>query len=196
MQQDKYNASASLAGYLFQCRLALLRGLQMLKMKPNGQISIEKFDDIAFESDDMAACLIQAKHHVKPKSLSDVSIDLWKTLRIWIEKSNQGTLLAADLRFNLISTATASPGSAMELLRPEAKKIDVEKARTLLKKAASESTHKDSLPGRQAFLKLSDDEAESLLSRIDVLDRHPNLIDVVDEIEGVNRPGFAGGCLG
>ena len=42
---SKYNAGPSLAGYLFQCRLALLINLQMAKKKPNGHISIEKFDD-------------------------------------------------------------------------------------------------------------------------------------------------------
>ena len=110
VQADQFNASASMAGYLFQCRLALLRGLQLLKKKPNGQISIEKFDDVAFESEDIVDCLIQAKHHSSPKSLSDSSVDLWKTLRIWIEHSKKGALTTSDFRFNLITTATAEPG--------------------------------------------------------------------------------------
>ncbi len=173
-----------MAGYLFQSRLALLRGLQLLKKKPNGQISIEKFDDVAFDSDDIVDCLMQAKHHVVPKSLSDSSVDLWKTLRIWIDQFKQGVLSASDLRFNLITTATAHPESAMELLRPGASEASVKEAATLLKKAASESTNKSSEHGRAAFLALTDDEAETLLQRIDVLDRHPNLIDVMDEIEG------------
>lgn len=184
IQEDKYNASASMTGYLFQCRLALLCGLQMLKKKPNGQISIEKFDDIAFGSDDIADCLIQAKHHISPKSLSDLSVDLWKTLRIWIDQFKQGVLSASDLRFNLITTATASSGSAMELLRPGATTIAVQEACKLLRKAAKESTNKDSRAGRTAFLELTFEEAETLLGRVDVLDRHPNLINVMDEIEG------------
>jgi len=173
-----------MAGYLFQCRLALLRGLQTLKKKPNGQISIEKFDDVAFDTDDVADCLIQAKHHITPKSLSDVSVDLWKTMRIWIEQFKQGALTASDLRFNLITTATASSGSAMELLRPGAGTDAIAEACKLLRQAAKNSENKNSMPGRTAFLELTDDEAEALLARIDVLDRHPNLIDVMGEIEG------------
>ncbi|MGV2975052.1 ABC-three component system protein [Roseibium alexandrii] len=184
VQEDKFNASASLVGYLFQCRLALLRGLQLLKKKPNGQISIEKFDDVAFDSEDIVDCLMQAKHHCTPKSLNDTSVDLWKTLRIWIDQSKQGVLSSSDLRFNLITTATAQPGSAMELLRPGADEQAVKQAVSLLKTAATESKNKASEVGRTSFLALSDMEAETLLQRVEVLDRHPNLIDVMDEIEG------------
>jgi len=184
VQEDKFNASASMAGYMFQSRLALLRGLQLSKKKPNGRISIEKFDDVAFDSDDIVDCLMQAKHHSAPKSLSDTSVDLWKTLRIWVDQLKQGFLSASDLRFNLITTATAKPGSAMELLRPGASEADVKKAAGLLRKAATGSTNKSSEAGRASFLTLSVAEAETLLQRVEVLDRHPNLIDVMDEIEG------------
>ena len=184
VQEDKFNASASMAGYLFQCRLALLRGLQLLKKKPNGQISIEKFDDIAFENDDVVECLLQAKHHCDPKSLSDVSVDLWKTIRIWIDKSKLSGLSASELRFALITTATAQAGSAMELLRPGASEKDVKKAAGLLRSAAKKSTNMSSETGRKAFLSLNDDDAVALLQRVEVLDRHPNLIDVMDEIKG------------
>ena len=181
---DQFNASSSMAGYLFQCRLALLLALQMLKKKANGQISIEKFDDISFETNNYSECLIQAKHHVKSKSLGDKSVDLWKTIRIWISQFNQGTLVASDLRFLLITTAEASSGSAMELLRPGASKSSVETARQLLVSAAQESKNSETQIGREEFLKLSELEANALLSRVDVLDKHSNLVDVMAEIEG------------
>jgi len=184
VQEDKFNASGSMAGYLFQCRLALLRGLQLLKKKPNGQISIEKFDDVAFENDDIVECLLQAKHHCSPKSLSDTSVDVWKTIRIWIDKMKLGALSASDLRFILITTASAQVGSAMELLRPGANEKAVKDAVSLLRTAAADSTNKSSEAGRKMFLSLSDADAEALLQRVEVLDCHPNLIDVMDEIEG------------
>ena len=40
-KQAQFNAGASMAGYVFQSRLALLRGLQLLKKQPNALISIE-----------------------------------------------------------------------------------------------------------------------------------------------------------
>lgn len=89
----------------------------MTSKKPNGQISIEKFDDISFDNDDVAECLIQAKHHITPKSLDDKSVDLWKTFRIWIGQFKEGMLSASDTRYMLITTATATDGSAMSFLR-------------------------------------------------------------------------------
>ena len=73
-----------MAGYLFQCRLALLHALELTRRKPEAVVSIEKFDDIAFETENHADCLVQAKHHVVPKPLGDMSEDVWKTLLIWM----------------------------------------------------------------------------------------------------------------
>ena len=79
-----HGASASATGYLFQCRCALLAGLRAIPDAPQLAISIEKFDDIAFEEDGEPIQLIQTKHHIGKKgNLSDASIDLWKTLSIW-----------------------------------------------------------------------------------------------------------------
>ena len=79
-----HEASASATGYLFQCRYALLAGLRATLDSPQLEISIEKFDDIAFEADGNAIELIQTKHHIANRgNLTDGSTDLWKTLLIW-----------------------------------------------------------------------------------------------------------------
>lgn len=158
---DKFSAAAPMAGYIFQCRLALLLGLRMMRKKPNGHISIEKFDDIAFENDDIPECLIQAKHHISPKSLDDLSVDLWKTFRIWLNGFNQGILQSADTRYFLITTAEATSGSAMQFLRPGANDDQISKAHELLSIAAKKSKNKTSEKGRSAYLELSDAEAIS-----------------------------------
>ena len=180
---NQYNASPSLAGYLFQCRLALLRSLQMTRQKPNGHISIERFDDIAFESDDIVQCLIQAKHQIDPKPLDDKSVDLWKTIRIWVEQFRQGILTTIDSRFLLITTSTAAVDSAMFYLRPESNKVSRDKAKELLIKAAKTSENKKTTEARNLFLSLNDQEKDAFLSRVEVLDKHPNLVDVMSEIE-------------
>jgi hypothetical protein len=77
-------ASRSATGYLFQCRCVLLLGLQAIPSAPELEISIEKFDDIAFEAVGEPIELIQTKHHLGKKgNLSDGSVDLWNTLLIW-----------------------------------------------------------------------------------------------------------------
>ena len=65
MAKDKmHGASASATGYLFQCRYALLAALRAILDAPGLEISIEKLDDVAFESGGESRQLIQTKHHV------------------------------------------------------------------------------------------------------------------------------------
>lgn len=171
-----------MAGYLFQCRLALLYGLELTRRNPDAVISIEKFDDIAFETDNYADCLIQAKHHITPKSLSDKSEDVWKTLLIWIEGAKHGIFELNKTTYMLITTAACPDSSAMNKLREHASGDDIDTAYRLLKEAAQESTSKATETARSTFLNMSITEAKLLLSRIVVIDRHPNLIDVSSEI--------------
>ncbi len=184
---SQFDASGSLAGYLYQCRLALLLGLQAVKKRPNGQVSIEKFDDIAFDSDDHADCLIQAKHHISAKELTDSSVDVWKTLRIWIEDFRLGAITNADTRRILITTAVAPGGSAISKLRPESGASHREEALRALRVIAKSSTNQTTKVGRDVFLSLTDEEAGLLLQSIQLLDAAPNLPDVLDDIEGELR---------
>ncbi|MEY8798764.1 hypothetical protein AB9K35_00245 [Leisingera sp. XS_AS12] len=180
---SKYNASGSMAGYLFQCRLALLKSLKLIRRNPDAIISVEKFDDIAFENADYADCLIQAKHHVQPKSLGDKSVDLWKTLLIWMEGAQHGIFELSKTTYVLITTASCPPNSAMERLREGASKTDIDAAYDLLSTAAESSKSDVTSDARTAFLKMTPDEAKLLLSRITVIDQHPNLT-----VSGVSTP--------
>lgn len=180
----KYSAQAPLAGYLFQCRLALLRGLQIVKTKANVQISIETFDDIAFENDDIAECLMQAKHSLTDKPLNDLSVDFWKTVRVWLSLLDDGIVQLSSLSLFFITTATAEGDTAVSKLRSGSTTDDKLQARDLLKAAASKSQNASIDDVRQKFLALSDPEIDLLLARVEVIDGHPNLVDTMDEIEG------------
>lgn len=80
----KYSALDSLQGYLYQCRYALLLFLQKNRVSPSLRVSVEKFDDVSFEGTGQPRELLQTKHRV-PGNLTDLSEDLWKTLKIWSE---------------------------------------------------------------------------------------------------------------
>lgn len=183
-QASKFDAAAPMAGYIFQCRLALLRGLQLLKKHPNALISIEKFDDVAFESEDYGQCLMQAKHHVTPKSLADKSVDLWKTIRVWLDSFATESLTGGNIKRVLVTTAEASEDSALSKLRPGHSADARVEARDLLRTAAKASQNQATKTGREMFLKLSDTECELFLQSIEIYDLHPNLIDMADDIEG------------
>lgn len=173
-----------MAGYLYQCRLALLQGLKLGKINPNGQISIEKFDDVAFENeDDLAECLMQAKHSINPASMTDTSTDVWKTIRIWAEKTQQDPQFPTTTKFFLITTTTAIEGTALSKLRAENSKEEREEARLLLLTAAKTSTNKVTQAGREVFLALTVDSQKALLAAVVVFDQSPNLVDMRSELE-------------
>lgn len=79
-----HQASEQMLGYLYQVRYALV--LLLKNDNENHQISIERFDDVAFSQDDTPKQMIQLKHHVRQQgNLSDASTDMWRTLKVWID---------------------------------------------------------------------------------------------------------------
>ena len=61
INKSKYSASASMLGYFYQCRLALLETLKRLKIDPTIAVSIETLDDVVFEKDGTPTGVIQVK---------------------------------------------------------------------------------------------------------------------------------------
>ncbi|NHZ45188.1 hypothetical protein [Nitratidesulfovibrio liaohensis] len=59
--RSQYSAAASLPGYIYQCRLALLESLKRLKSAPDIAVAIETLDDVVFEKDGSPTEVIQVK---------------------------------------------------------------------------------------------------------------------------------------
>jgi hypothetical protein len=101
-----HSAAQSAAGYLYQARLALAECLRYAYADSGIEIAIEKLDDVSFEKDGSPLELLQAKHHLKRLGdLTDTSVDLWKTLRVWAEQTKADPSLPGRTRFALITTA-------------------------------------------------------------------------------------------
>jgi hypothetical protein len=179
-----------MVGYLYQCREALLLAVEETKNFPNLFLSIERFDDVAFEKDGAPSALLQLKHHAKPGNLTDASADLWKTLRIWSELVAGNPQLPVERRFVIITTATAAENSVAAKLRvPREKKTDEADALKALEKTAKESINAETKEARTAFLALPPEGRANLISAIQVRDNSPNITDVRSEIE--DRLAFA-----
>ena len=99
-----------------------MRGLDESKTFAGHALTIEKFDDIAFEDDGRPVELIQTKHHCKPGDTSDKSVDVWKTLAIWIGRVKGDPSAVAEARFVFLTTSQAAPNSALSKLRAERKR--------------------------------------------------------------------------
>lgn len=179
---NKFDATASMVGYLYQCRFALFKAIEATRDAPGTDISIERFDDVAFEQNGDPLELIQTKHHLAGKgSLSDASTDLWKTLRVWAERiaADPGTVLSS--RFFLITTATAPSGSAASLLRADGR--NEPESLALLEASAAASTSATNAPAYKAFNALSPTLRLSLLEAMTVLDAAPDALDLQADIE-------------
>ncbi len=179
-----HEASASATGYLYQCRIALLMALQVIPLNVNQEISIERFDDVAFDSTGTPSELIQTKHHiVKSGSLTDASSDLWKTLLIWLKAVKVDGQLPFRMKFLLITTGSAPDGSAASYLRAIANERKEEEADKLLVATASTSTNVDHAEAYAVYKGLSQEVRLSLLRSTTILDDAPNIMDVLDEIQ-------------
>jgi len=178
---NTHGAAASAVGYLFQCRYALLEGLRAVPDTPQLLISIEKFDDVAFEANGEPTALIQTKHHIdKTGDLTDTSIDLWRTIAIWLSKLAEDVEAPFRMKFVLLTTADAPDKSAASRLRMRDR--DAEAADKLLMAAAKSSENEKTEKARAAYAGLPEQIRLSLLRSVMILDGSPNIIDVREEI--------------
>jgi len=181
--KNPHGASPSALGYLYQCRYALLEGLRAGRTTPQLLISVERFDDVAFEANGEPTALIQTKHHINRNGdLSDASVDLWKSIAIWLDKLEEDIEAPFRMKFMLLTTALAPDKSAASLLRMRDR--DAEGADKLLLAAAKISKNKTTARTREKYTKLSEHVRVSLLRSVNILDGSPNIIDVREEIEG------------
>lgn len=175
--KDKYDASPSATGYLFQCRFALLEALRQLREQPALEISLERFDDVSIDAGVAGRVWIQTKHHRgRTGRLTDASVDLWGTLRIWSERLATGQLTLPETRLWIVTTAVAPAGSAAEMLRHDGRKpMDAVKA---LLKVASKSRSKENADAYAAFLKLPNAARLKLIESVRIFDGTPTIEDV------------------
>ena len=180
-----HSAAGSAAGYLYQARLALVAALRYAYVDSSIEIAVEKFDDVSFEKGGNALELLQTKHHLKRSGeLTDKSVDLWKTLRIWAEATKADPSLPGRTRFALVTTAHAPTGSAASYLRPDdAGNRDPAKADTMLVKAAGDSRNLALVKALGAFTALAPEMRRALVAAIDIIDGAPLIADLESLIE-------------
>ena len=183
--QSVHSAAQSAAGYMYQARLALLEALRYAYSDSGIEIAVEKLDDVSFEKDGSALELLQTKHHLKKSGdLTDSSVDLWKTLRVWAEASKADPSLPGRTRFALVTTAQAPTGSAASYLRPaDAGNRDPAKAEAILLEAGGASQNTALAKAITAFTVLTPEMRSALVAAIEIIDRAPLIADMESSIE-------------
>lgn len=185
--KNRFVAAPSAAGYLFQCRYALLAALEHVGRDTSLEISVERFDDVSFETDGKPLELIQTKHHVSHAGdLSNTSQDLWKTLRNWSVAIAQDPSLLRRVRFVLVTTAVAPAESIALFLRPGLAR-DENRAYELAVQVASQGRRAANRDYYTSFLKLTEQARGTLMRSILVLDAAADLNGTLDKIRAAIR---------
>ena len=183
--QAVHSAAGSAAGYLYQARLALVEALRYAYVDSGIEIAVEKFDDVSFEKGGNALELLQTKHHLKKSGeLTDRSVDLWKTLRVWAEAAKADPSLPGRTRFALVTTGHAPTDSAASYLRPaDAGNRDPAEADAILVKAAGTSRNTVLAKALAAFKALTPEMRRALVAAIEIIDGAPLIADMESLIE-------------
>jgi len=182
MAGTTFSAADSALGYLYQVRVALLWSLSRIKQGSEFIVSLETLDDVTFETKGGSPEeLLQTKHHrTREASLTDMSTDLWKSLRVWFEGHANGQIPAGTALY-LLTTSSAPAGSAGACLRREAR--DVAKAQAILESVTSVSESQANAPAYAAFLAASSTARRTILDNVVVLDRASGILTIDDDLK-------------
>lgn len=177
-----FDATPAMLGYLYQVRVALLDALERLRYQGSFTVEIETLDDVSFESEGRPLELFQAKHHItKVGGLGDMSVDLWKSIRVWTEGLRNGRW-ASDTVYYLVTTGEAQSGAAAAYLRNDDAR-NADSARTLLDSAARTSDNDANRLAYGEYLSLGDEERLALLQRVVIADRAPDIAEVGERLQ-------------
>lgn len=184
-EENVHTAAQSVAGYLYQARLALVEALRYAYVDSGIEIAVEKFDDVSFEKDGSALELLQTKHHLKKSGdLTNNSVDLWKTLRVWAAAAKADPSLPGRTRFALVTTAQAPTGSAASHLRPaDAGSRDPARAQGILLAAGDASKNTALAKAIAAFKALTPEMRNALVAAIEIIDGAPLIGDMESLLE-------------
>lgn len=177
--ENKHDASGQLSGYLYQVLMALW--LLIKTENTDAQVSIEKFDDIAFMEEDSPLAMIQAKHQLfKVGNLGDTSTDFWRSLNSWIDTISDFSLSVNDTQFIIITTAQASAGSIVASLGCERR--DTKKALNRLNEIANNNAQVANAAYYKKFLSLDEDVKKQLIDNVFIISSAPQIVDIKDKI--------------
>jgi hypothetical protein len=88
---SEFTAAPQALGYIYQIRYALF---QLLSEQEDAEITIEKLEDISLEVNGSPYEILHLKQTQASSSLTNRSLELWKTLRIWSRLLLEGKVKA------------------------------------------------------------------------------------------------------
>ncbi|MFS7382907.1 ABC-three component system protein [Rahnella inusitata] len=177
---NQYAAGEQGLGYIYQPRFALLK---LLQWPEDTSVLIEKDDDLDFFDSDGVKTLASLKHKAGGDTLTDLSTDFWKSVRIWLDRYNRDGQSEANLRFFLFTTGTVSNTSFLRHFLVEPPMEEYKSLSQLAGVTLSKTKSKLITPIADEFNKLTDGLKDDFLSRIVIFDSGPRIDDVPEIIK-------------
>lgn len=168
-------------GYYYQVLYSLYLMLAS-REKPNLTMKLEGLDDLEVNNSDKHH-LIQLKHHnTDDNSLSDKSLDFWKTVRVWSSEITQGEIRDIENTiFSLVTTGKVSERSFLQKLK-DGKFRNTESALREMVKISKDQSVESTKKSYKAFCQLSDNQRKSLVNNIHIIDQEVDIVAVFELI--------------
>lgn len=116
---NQFSAANQALGYLYQFRFALLH---IFRLPEDAACFIEKDDDIDFTDPNEGRILASLKHKAPGDSLTNLSPDFWKSVRIWLNHYMQDHTSTSSDAFFLFTTGRVAIGSFLDAFLPNAER--------------------------------------------------------------------------
>jgi hypothetical protein len=171
---DKFSAGEQSLGYTYQARFALL---QLLRLPEETAVLIEKDDDLDFLDVGGLKSLASLKHKATGERLTDLSVDFWKSINIWLIRYKRDGCVASCLRFFLFTTAAVSGKSFLSKLKVHCERETVDIV-ALADEALAATASTVIRPIKADFDTLSKLEKQDFLERIYIFDKSPRIQDI------------------
>lgn len=180
-----FDATAAALGFLYQCRYALVLALQ--EDDQSKLVSIEKVDDVSFSNGSSTGKpfdLSQLKHHLSRQGgLGDKSLDIWKSIRIWVELIRSRKIDVNHVNLFLVTTSVATSRNAVRFLTRDHKLREPAKAQKLLEEAGGNSDAGKVVEAHELLMKLGTKRRKKLFESIYLLDGAEDVKELRDSIE-------------
>lgn len=178
VQSNQFSAAEPGLGYIYQSRFALL---QALELPEDSLLFIERNDDVEFVAVDGKITLGSLKHKALGQKLSDLSVDFWKSVRVWVNHWKASGRVGCTSTFVLYSTNAVSPGSFLEDFVGEGTPDEKRAAGAIALLASSNSA--DIAKVKADLADLSLEEAQDFYGRITIAPPAPRIDEVPTLIE-------------
>lgn len=173
---DPYSAGEQGLGYIFQPRFALY---QALELPEDTAILIEKEDDLDFLESSGKKTLASLKHKAVGERLTDLSVDFWKSVNIWLTRYQANGRVESDYQFFLFTTSSVAPDSFLKFFLYGANTTEAQPSLwQLTENTLASSKAKSFTKIKELLSKLTALEKEDFVSRITIIDSTPRIGDL------------------